>query len=81
MILETERLFLREMTPEDADALALVLSDPESMKFYPHPFSREEVENWIKWNQGNYEKYGFEFLAMGYHPWGESSRIYKTQIR
>lgn len=64
MILETERLFLREMTPEDADALALVLSDPESMKFYPHPFSREEVENWIKWNQGNYEKYGFGLWAV-----------------
>lgn len=30
---------------------------------------------------GYYERYGFEFLAEGYHPWGESSRIYKTQIR
>ena len=30
---------------------------------------------------GYYEKYGFEFLAMGYHPWGESSRIYKTRVR
>ena len=27
MILETERLFLREMTLEDVDTLALVLSD------------------------------------------------------
>ena len=47
------------MTLEDADTLSLVLSDPESMTFYPHPFSREEVENWIKWNRDNYEKYGF----------------------
>ena len=42
---------------DDTDKLALVLSDPQSMRFYPHPFSREEVENWIKWNIDNYKKY------------------------
>lgn len=25
---------------------------------------------------GYYEKYGFSYLAQGYHPWGEESRIY-----
>ena len=25
---------------------------------------------------GLYEKYGFSYLAQGYHPWGEESRIY-----
>lgn len=29
---------------------------------------------------GYYEKYGFEYLGVGYHPWGENSRIYKTNI-
>ena len=56
MLFETERLFFREMTLEDTDTLALVMSDTESMKFYPHPFSRKEVENWIKWNIDNYQK-------------------------
>ena len=27
---------------------------------------------------GYYEIYGFEYLAEGYHPWGESSRIYQS---
>ena len=29
---------------------------------------------------GYYEKYGFEYLATGYHPWGEKSRIYSTEL-
>ena len=29
---------------------------------------------------GYYEKYGFEYVATGYHPWGESSRIYTKNI-
>src|SRR6202795_857204 len=34
-VLQTTRLRLREFTPQDADALALVLSDPETMGFLP----------------------------------------------
>lgn len=29
---------------------------------------------------GYYEKFGFSYLGTGYHPWGESSRIYKTEL-
>lgn len=29
---------------------------------------------------GYYEKYGFTFVGMGYHPWGESSRIYEAGL-
>lgn len=29
---------------------------------------------------GYYEKYGFSFLCMGYHPWGESSRVYECPL-
>ena len=46
-IIETERLKLRELTLDDTEKLALVLSDPQSMRFYPHPFSREVKKYFI----------------------------------
>ena len=29
---------------------------------------------------GYYEKYGFEYIGTGYHPWGGSSRIYSADL-
>ncbi len=29
---------------------------------------------------GYYEKYGFSYLGVGYHPWGESSRVYTSAV-
>ena len=57
IVIETERLILRELTIRDREELAKILSDPDSMKFYPAPFSHKKVETWIKWNIGNYIKY------------------------
>jgi len=30
---------------------------------------------------GYYEKYGFSYIGTGYHPWGETSRIYQSDLR
>ena len=47
VLLETSRLILREMTPHDAPSLHAVLGDEETMRWYPHPFSPAEVDEWI----------------------------------
>jgi RimJ/RimL family protein N-acetyltransferase len=64
MVLETERLVLREMTEDDFDALYAIFSDEETMKYYPYPFSPSKVHDWIAWNQENYKVFGFGLFAV-----------------
>lgn len=64
MELTTERLILREMTMEDLPALLEILSDPETMKHYPHPFDEAKVASWIEWNMENYRTFGFGLWAV-----------------
>ena len=45
-VLETERLFLREMNMEDFDALYAVLADSEIMQHYPYSFDEKRVRDW-----------------------------------
>lgn len=59
IVLETERLYLRELSSNDAEDLAQVLCDPDSMKYYPQPFDIEGVKNWISRNIRRYEIYGY----------------------
>jgi RimJ/RimL family protein N-acetyltransferase len=63
-ILETPRLILREFRDDDADALARVLSDPETMRYYPAPYDRAGVEEWIARNRRRYAEYGHGLWAM-----------------
>ncbi len=63
-ILQTPRLQLREFTSEDADALAQVLSDPETMRYYPSPYDRAGVEQWIERNRQRYRDDGVGLWAM-----------------
>src|SRR5271167_4319572 len=63
-ILETPRLILRELRPDDADPLALVLSDLETMRFYPAPYDPAGVEQWISRNLRRYAGNGHGLWAM-----------------
>lgn len=47
-ILETERLYLREMTSDDFDNLCLILKDKEVMYAYEHAFDDYEVKAWLE---------------------------------
>jgi len=57
-ILQTLRLTLREFAPQDTDAVALVLSNPETMRYYPAPYDRAGVEQWIERNRQRYQDDG-----------------------
>lgn len=71
MILETERLFLREMTMEDYDALYAVLADREIMQYYPYAFDSARVKDWIRRNQTRYRTDGFGLWAVCLKSTGE----------
>lgn len=64
MIIETDRLILRNLTMDDLAELHEILSDPESMKHYPKPFDLDKSKSWIVWNIENYAKYGFGLWAV-----------------
>jgi RimJ/RimL family protein N-acetyltransferase len=59
MILETERLFLREMTRSDYRALANILQDAETMYAYEGAFSDNETQEWLDRNLLRYQVDGF----------------------
>jgi ribosomal-protein-alanine N-acetyltransferase len=63
-VLETPRLWLRPYEAGDLDGLAPILTDPETMRFYPRPFTRLEAREWIERNLARYEHEGFGLWAM-----------------
>ena len=64
MVVETERLYLREMTDEDFHALYKVLADPNIMQHYPYTFDEKRVRNWIERNIERYRVFGFGLWAV-----------------
>ncbi len=69
--LYTARLFLREMTPRDFDALYAVLADSDIMRHYPYTFDAVRVENWIQKNIERYRVFGFGLWAVCLRATGE----------
>ena len=71
MIIETERLFLREMDENDFDALYEVLADSDIMQHYPYTFDENRVRNWIERNIERYRIFGFGLWAVCLKETGE----------
>ena len=63
-IIETKRLYLREMNTDDFEALYAVLADEEIMKHYPYVFDEKRVMDWIERNKKRYERDGFGLWAV-----------------
>ena len=63
-IIETERIFLREMNMDDFAALYQVLSDADIMQHYPYAFDEERVRDWIERNMARYRDNGFGLWAV-----------------
>lgn len=64
VILETERLYLRELNQNDFDALCKILKDEETMYAYEGAFSDEEVQSWLDRQISRYHKFGFGLWAV-----------------
>lgn len=71
IILETERLFLREMGPDDLEPLYRVFGDPSIMQHYPYSFDEKRVSGWIERNMNRYRENGFGLWAVCLKDTGE----------
>ena len=64
MILETERLYLREMDQPDFASLCRILKDDDAMYAYEGAFSDDEVREWLDRQIARYHKWGFGLWAV-----------------
>ena len=70
-IIDTPRLFLREMNMDDYEALYQVLADTSIMQHYPYVFDEERVKAWIERNMNRYKDNGFGLWAVCLKETGE----------
>jgi RimJ/RimL family protein N-acetyltransferase len=63
-VFETERLLLRPLTINDADALLGIFADPLAMRHYKGTKNRKETIEWIDWNLESYRDHGFGLWAV-----------------
>lgn len=71
IILETERLILREMVEADFPLLCRHLQDAEVMYAYEHAFSDDDVQEGIDKQFQRYRQYGFGIWAVILKEYGE----------
>ncbi|MGN0711683.1 MAG: GNAT family N-acetyltransferase [Anaerovoracaceae bacterium] len=64
MILETERLYLRELEQADFKSLCRILQDEDAMYAYEGAFSDMEVQEWLDRQICRYQKWNFGLWAV-----------------
>lgn len=63
-MLETKRLYLREMKQSDYDGLSKILQDDEVMYAYEGAFSDKETQDWLNKQIVRYQEDGFGLWAV-----------------
>lgn len=64
IVIESERLFLREYKDSDLGDLMKIISDEETMKHFPKPYDERGARRWIEWSVEHCKKHGFGFWAV-----------------
>ena len=64
MILETERLYLREMNQSDFESLCKILQDEDTMYAYEGAFNVDEVQEWLDRQIFRYQEWNFGLWAV-----------------
>lgn len=62
--IESERLILRPLEPEDLDAVHAFFGNAENLEHFPAPFTREEVGKFIGEHGPTARDHGLGFLAV-----------------
>ncbi len=70
-IIETARLRLRYLRPQDLDAMYSYLGDRETMRYYPASFSREFVRDGIRRNLERYQQHSYGLFGVELKSSGE----------
>lgn len=62
-IFKSDRLGFRNWTEQDLTEFAKINSDPEVMKHFPKPLSKQETAEFIERLRNHYETYGYNYFA------------------
>lgn len=71
IFLETDRLLLRAWQEDDVDPFAALCADPEVMRYFPEPLSREKSERLIAGAIEKQERHGFSIAPVEQRETGE----------
>jgi RimJ/RimL family protein N-acetyltransferase len=64
VVVETERLFLRELLLNDIEPLAAILGSPEVTRHIAGPRDANAVRRWIQDQQASYREHGYGHWAV-----------------
>ena len=63
-VLETERLILRTMREDDAEAFLDIFSDPIAMRYFGVIFDLPRMNQWVRSNLKHEKQHGFSLLTV-----------------